>query len=133
MEPAATRAGLLGHLSQGDKERWWIEGTMKRVREDVLWIYDSGGSRRRNGGAASTPCSPWAGPSEVDAIQVLDCSFVLTPSIGAHSTLRTLLNLYSASSSLATRRGTASTSARRRVPRSMLWRLKARRSGTSQI
>ncbi|GJN91370.1 hypothetical protein Rhopal_004391-T1 [Rhodotorula paludigena] len=29
---AATRAGLLGHLEQGDKERWWIEGTLKRVK-----------------------------------------------------------------------------------------------------
>ncbi|GAA6002864.1 exosome non-catalytic core subunit RRP40 [Rhodotorula paludigena] len=39
---AATRAGLLGHLEQGDKERWWIEGTLKRYTpqppEPVLGI-----------------------------------------------------------------------------------------------
>lgn len=31
-EVAATRAGLVGHLVHGDKERYWIEGNVKRVR-----------------------------------------------------------------------------------------------------
>lgn len=29
---AATRAGLLGEVHQGDKDRYWIEGVQKRVR-----------------------------------------------------------------------------------------------------
>ncbi|BGP49197.1 exosome non-catalytic core subunit rrp40 [Rhodotorula kratochvilovae] len=39
---AASRAGLLGHLVHGDKERFWIEGTVKRYTpqppEPVLGI-----------------------------------------------------------------------------------------------
>ncbi|KPV71760.1 uncharacterized protein RHOBADRAFT_47464 [Rhodotorula graminis WP1] len=39
---AASRAGLLGHLVHGDKERYWIEGTVKRYTpqppEPVLGI-----------------------------------------------------------------------------------------------
>lgn len=31
---AATRAGLLGEVHQGDKDRYWIEGVQKRVRRD---------------------------------------------------------------------------------------------------
>ncbi|GAA5836000.1 hypothetical protein JCM11251_006623 [Rhodosporidiobolus azoricus] len=39
---AASRAGLLGHVEQGGKDKWWIEGTLKRYTpnppEPVLGI-----------------------------------------------------------------------------------------------
>ncbi|GAA5890769.1 hypothetical protein JCM6882_000652 [Rhodosporidiobolus microsporus] len=38
----ASRAGLLGHVEQGEKDKWWIEGTLKRYTpnppEPVLGI-----------------------------------------------------------------------------------------------
>ncbi|GAA5890695.1 hypothetical protein JCM6882_000628 [Rhodosporidiobolus microsporus] len=31
---SASRAGLLGHVEQGEKDKWWIEGTLKRQQQE---------------------------------------------------------------------------------------------------
>jgi hypothetical protein len=37
-EVVAMRAGLLGHLEEGESDKWWVEGQMKRVRFSVSCI-----------------------------------------------------------------------------------------------
>lgn len=100
---AATRAGLLGKVHQGDKDRYWIEGTLKRVSAPRVSL------------ARPFLGSPWR----------------LTGS-DSNSTRRNRPSQSSESSLPGMQRGTGSISGRRRPRRWTRWRLKAQRSATSQ-